>query len=470
MASRSAVEPREPRHLRQTFELRDVDWSDPFETVRKGKRLISSRTGLIRHVGPGAFRQGDTRCFSLGVSACDTSRFSSRGNSGIKSGGGGATFEVALAASIGEAAERYCMLFYDRDEMIFAPHREVAADAVAPELLRLFSRPQVENPPPRYRADYFDEDAPVSWVWGWSLTENRPKLVPATLVYLGFEYRDGEAVTGRNASSGLSAGGTLEEAILSGLYEVIERDAFTIHWLQRHMGPRIEIDDEAIDRLVRERYYPDHPDVDLAVYDVSLDLGVPSVLTILTRPAEYGTVLCVGSASRLSARDAVYKTLVESSQALPYFRFQLDRLADWEPAEDFSDLRNFEEHSLLYIKRPELKEEAFRFCREVDRRVVLSDLPELATGRPLGDLERTVGLLAKAGYEVVVADITTPDIAEVGFHVVRVIVPGLVPLHGDHNMPFLGQQRLESIPRDLDWQRFGWDPTAGINPYPHPFP
>jgi ribosomal protein S12 methylthiotransferase accessory factor len=84
-------------------------------------------------------------------------------------------------------------------------------------------------------------------------------------------------------------------------------------------------------------------------------------------------------------------------------------------------------------------------------------MTDRSTGRVLADLEYCIERLGDAGYEVIVADITTPEIAEVGFSVVRVIVPGLIPLHSDHRYPFLGARRLSAVPYPL-------------NPFPHPFP
>jgi len=103
-------------------------------------------------------------------------------------------------------------------------------------------------------------------------------------------------------------------------------------------------------------------------------------------------------------------------------------------------------------------------------RVPLSHLPDHSTGRVLDDIDHCVTCLGRAGYEVIVADVTTPDIAEVGLSVVRVIVPGLAPLHSNHLRPFLGVRRIFEVPFRLEWNRRGWSPESGLNPFPHPFP
>ena len=124
--------------------LEDVSRSDPRETIRRGSRLLSSRVGMIRHIGHGCYHAQDPATFAMGIVASDISRYSEITNTS-KGGGGGVALEQALAATIGEAAERYCMFFYDQKEMVLAPYREVAKDALAPDHVRLYSREQIEK-------------------------------------------------------------------------------------------------------------------------------------------------------------------------------------------------------------------------------------------------------------------------------------------------------------------------------------
>ncbi|MEM8962665.1 MAG: YcaO-like family protein [Acidobacteriota bacterium] len=451
-----------PSHA--AVELQDVPFSDPLTTIELGRRLISSKVGLIRFISYGIYLPQDTFCMALGSSNADLSRFSEIQNAD-KAGGGGESLETAMAATIGEAVERYCMLFYDKKDMVLAPYREVAADAVSPDTLRLYSRQQVKDKADHIRLDYFDEDTPIRWVAGYSLTHHRSRLVPATQVYMQYKLDDGEGSPGRNASTGLAAGATLEEAILTGLYEVIERDAFVICWLHAKTGKRLIIDDADLQDSMSRRFHTDHPSVDFQVFDITLDIPAFSVFGILRRPSEFGMVNCVSSVCRLSPKAAMRKCLREVGQGMPYLRFLREQFKDWEPASDYSDLTTFDHHYTHYSKRPELIPKALAFCDEVTDEIELSKIPDRSTGRVLGDLQACLDMIKQAGYEVIVVDITTPDIRDLGLHVVRVMVPGLVPIHGNHNFPYLGVQRLHDI-RDI----MSWQPANGFNPYPHPFP
>ncbi len=452
------------------LDLQDVPFSSPLDTINKIPRLVSPKVGLMKSLHHGYYRAQDPVTLSIGCGSADLSRVSDVVNS-PKAGGGGDRVEVALAATIGEMVERYCMYWFDRKSLVTGTYRELEKDAISPHALRLYSEEQVRNKPPEVNLDYFTENVNISWVWAYSLTRRRPVLVPATLVYLGYEEVEGEKVIGRNASSGLAAGATLEEAILSGLNEVIERDAFTISWMRRRVGPLIKVDDDELAESIRKRYMTDHPEVNLRFHDISLDIRTTCVLGLLRRPAEFGPALSVSSVSRTSPRDAIGKCMREIGQGFPYIRYLRDQLKDWEMAPDFTDLTTFDHHYTMYNRRPDLVTRNLSFCDAVTDEVLMSELPDPSTGRPLGDIDVLTQMLDELGHEVIVVDITTPDVKEVGLHVVRVLAPGLMPIHGSHNFPYLGVQRLYDVPEKLGWaETEGWDPNQGINKDPHPFP
>jgi ribosomal protein S12 methylthiotransferase accessory factor len=317
---------------------------------------------------------------------------------------------------------------------------------------------------------YFDEDTPVRWVWGYSLTEEKPKLVPASLVYMNYLFGEEEPVIGRNASSGLAANLTLEEAILAAVLEIVERDAFTICWLSKRPGRKIIVDDDELKGFLRQRFHFDHPKVEISIHDITLDVPIASLFCVIKRPSELGPAVCVGSTSRLDAKQALRKCFLEAGQGIPYFRYLLSQLKDWVPSEDYMNLTSFDHHCVFYLKRPDLVPEAFAFLDEVDGTVPLSSIPDRSTGRVLSDVQRCVELLKSAGLEVIVVEITTPDIREIGFRVVRVLIPGMVPLHGVYKFPFLGSKRLAQFPMRSNSGQGNGHESKTFNTYPHPFP
>ena len=145
-----------------------------------------------------------------------------------------------------EAIERYSGVF--RGDEIRVTRRFTdfpSGDAILPNKVLLFSDAQYRRsrgattasndskmPPP------FDRSAEIEWSPVWSLRDQRFKYLPTSLLY--FFYRGPAAYLAD--SNGCAAGNTLEEAIVQGFLELVERDAYAIWWynrLQRRgSGPR----------------------------------------------------------------------------------------------------------------------------------------------------------------------------------------------------------------------------------------
>ena len=201
--------------------------------------------------------------------------------------------------------------------------------------------------------------------------------------------------------------------------------------------------------------------------DITSDIGIPTFYTLAIGNSTLGQLVCVGSATRLEAQVAVQKTLVETAQARPYLRYVLRKNGEWKCGDAFSNVRSFDDHARLYSSMPELIPKVQFVERPATRS--LGALSNRSAGMITGDIDVCVSALASKGFDVLVVDLTTREVAELGFRVARVLIPGLQPLHGDHRFRFLGGKRLYQVPRILGYTEE--DATEQqLWPWPHPFP
>lgn len=456
-------------HTNNSVEVRldDVSPSDPNQAINAAARLVSRKLGIIKSLGRGVMHAQDPRCYSLGIAGPDFLPVIGVENS-QKAGGGGNTLEQAVAATIGEAVERYCCWFFDRDDMILARYVDLGKDAVHPDDVRLYSEEQCQAQGGTSGPDYFTEESLIYWAQGYSLTAKQPRFVPAGLVYLGYEFDAREAKVGRNASTGLAAGCTLEEAVLAGILECVERDAFAISWLCKLPGKRVEIDDLELNRQIASDFYGNRSSVSIGFFDITQEIAIPSVFSYLLRPSDVGRCLSVSTVTRTRPQAAISKCLREIAQFTPFARYLSGQLADWNPSDDYSDIVTFDHHCMFYVKRPEFIEPALSMYRDVKMSTSLSAMDSSCyTGTILGDIEECLRRLESAGFEVIVIDITTPDVESAGFRVVRVVVPGLVNLYASERWPYLGSRRLQTKYQTAHGRPM---PTDGRFGLPHPFP
>lgn len=424
---------------------------------------VNRRTGIVHRVFPVAV-EADDPPVQVCASTLSNVTLLDRSLSIMTNSGAGYTPAAALAASIGESLERYAAAFYDRGELVLSTHRALDGAALHPETLSLFSDDQYTQPEFGYRR--FTPETPVRWVRATSWRQRTSCWVPAALVYLPYRTARGETRIVPSLSTGLAAGPTLEAAILSGVYEVLERDAVALSWLHRlptrAVPPSLLTEDvlaPVIDPTRPRRY---------RVYDVTLDLPFPVCIAAIEHTDPSGrTLLMMGSACRADPRAAVRKALLEAAQSFSYMRGLLQLYRDWTPGEHFERVDSFQKHAVLYSRFPELRTRAgylvdFDTPHHLPERPALDHVPAAGIS-PAQTLHEVVRVLHERGHQVLVVDLTTPDLHRVGVHVARVIVPGLVHLPGHHRYRFLGGTRGPDVVRRLG----AGTPT---NPFPHPFP
>lgn len=429
--------------------LRPVRRSDPADTLAKARRLVDERTGIIRAVYENPMEPDGPAMFGYGSVLADTTQFGVPATDSLN-GSTSVVREHALAGAVGEAVERYSVRMVPEDRLVTAPMDALAGPWLDPRALVLYSdeqyrRPGFPYPPVR-------EDVPIRWVEGFSLTRSVPVMVPAFAVYIPYVPAPGEPSFVEQTSNGLACGNTLEEAVLSGLLEVVERHAAMSMWLTEKSLPHVDaaatrdpLLRKTLQAFARVRY-------DVHLLDASAATGIPVVISVALDPAGRGPAATFASAAGVSGRTAAIGALEELGQCYVWLKSLMARRAS-QPSRPLGELSSVEDH-VFWATSPEHLDlvqftTASRTTRSVD------DLPDLSGRDVLDGIERCVGQLAERDLEVLVVDVTSPDVREVGLSVVRVLVPGAQPL-------FFGAGLDRVSPRLRSARR--------SNPWPHPFP
>ncbi|MER5970409.1 YcaO-like family protein [Streptomyces sp. NPDC002055] len=381
-----------------------------------------------------------------------------------RNGGAGFSKGEAIDATLGESLERYAAGFYRPDRLRLAAWSELDEPAVEPHRFALFSKTQYAEP--GFPFEPFGADTPVRWTHATDLATGATVRVPSSQVHMHYRRAPGESAIAPSISTGLAAGPSYRQAVLGGLCEIVERDALAVSWLHR-LPPR-PVAPEVVAASSRVSYLIERSaSWRVRFYDLSLDLAPSCVVAVMEHGSGADHIMSFGSACRPSPVKAVEKAFLEAAQGLTYVRRLLRQYKDWtEPAEDFSDVDDFNKHAVLYTKFPELREKAGYLvhptlpapCTRPQRP------PYDEAGAPADPLDGLVEELTAVGHPVYAVDLTTPDTRRLGVHVVRVLVPGLQHLAGIHGCRMLGGRRLHEVAA-----RLGFD-SAPDNPYPHPLP
>jgi len=386
----------------------------------------------------------------------------------VASNGSGAALSrrAATGAAIGECIERYALSIVPPEELLFGSYVDLLRQGespIAPERFAFFDPSQSAEIP----FAPFHEDTRVAWVRAANLTRHEECLLPACFLYVPYTppFVDrGERVVATAISTGTACSDSRADALLKGICELAERDAFMIMWRSRLPCPRVRIDP-------RSELYPTfvekfpRPGLEYTLVYTTLDLSIPSFFGILIDTRRTPPGIVVGGAAHLDPCQAALKTLLELAQGLKWMDYAEGQVFVPEPG--FRNVRSFPDRARLYASHD--MREAMDFVFRHSDEILLSDLQSLRTGTLRGDLGRCLSLLDERGLEVLGVDLTPCDAEECGLYVTKVVIPECETMEGDHRVPFLGGQRWRRVPVHLG--HLEEIPTVvSINPYPHPYP
>jgi oxazoline/thiazoline synthase len=343
--------------------------------------------------------------------------------------GKGSTAEQAEASALMEAIERYSGIFQGDEVRTTKRFTDFeTGEAINPEDVLLFSEAQYrspENEPADGHAvpERFDPSAKMEWTPAWSLRDQRFRYLPTSMLY--FFYGGGPGFYAAD-SNGCAAGNTLQEAIVQGFLELVERDAYAIWWynrLQREELDLVQFDDSYVQDL---RTQLGDQGRKLWVLDITSDLGVPTYVAIVHWMQNGHENIEFGSGAHFDSRIALLRALTELNQFM---------------AIGLMNGGSGEKPSLDHIAPLQLTNYPFLLPNGRPAAPIIS-------GSKFGPLDNTrkqvdacVEMARQAGLDFLVLDQTRPDVET---SVVRVIVPGM-----RHFYRRFGPGRLYEIPVKL---------------------
>ncbi len=373
-----------------------------------------------------------------------------------KSAGKGSTREQSEVSALCEAVERYCGALHGEEICVrkrFADFTEDEA-AIHPNAVQLFSDAQLDRAesinrkghpynvvPPR-----LDHDAEIDWTPVWSLSRQRHRHLPTSLLYSMASEQRGEFDLIAD-SNGCAAGNTREEAILQGFFELVERDAFAIWWYNRLRAPEVDLGSFGDEFLARAADYYARQEREVWVLDVTADIAIPAFVALSRKAHGETEDIIYGAGAHADPKIAAQRAICELNQCLTW----LPRPGghDGKPTID-------DPLALWWWKTARLADCPWLAPAGGAARKA-GDYPRIESADARDDVEYCRGLIEARGMELLALDQTRPDI---GMPVVRVIVPGM-----RHFWERFAPGRLYQVPVDMGLRESPLAETE-LNPMP----
>lgn len=428
-------------------------------------RLVDPQVGIISTLEEVRKEAGGPNFFHYRAKASNTAAFSREANF-RDTGGAASRREVAVGKAVGEAVERYCASIFNFEELPLVSYDAASFACAAPDAFALYSAQQYSEP--GFPWVPFTNETEIRWRHAVDALTGKTVYVPACRVYVPYSYYigSGDAPIEQPISTGLACHFGYARAALSALCEAVERDSVMIAWQAMMSPPHIRaetLSDENYDLVQRLEY----SGAKVAILDITSDHGIPAILSVLKGGTPSTPCLVFAGSASLSPEDAVRKSLEELAHTRRYSQYiqsYAPRLVPDPPA--YLSIHDQTTHLNFYVDPANAFHADFLFASPV--RKPFEELADLSQGAPERDLPMAVRRIADVAESVYLAEVTTPDIGELGLNVIRAVVPGFQPLHMGFRVRSLGGRRLHTVPQRLGYK--GLAAGQPDNPAPHPYP
>ncbi|MTD38574.1 hypothetical protein GIX45_08030 [Erwinia sp. CPCC 100877] len=393
----------------------------------------------------------------------------------IESGFGRAyTDKNAQILSSIEAFERYCNIYDRRNRLtVKSSYQNLAlkSEVLNPKQLILHSEKELINP--CFSLSPYSPELEIEWVVGESTTSSgKNKLfVPKNSIVFG-ERKENEQ-SGSNfvfdTSNGMAIGGSLAEAKLYGLYELIERDAFLSAWYGKAQLNEIKLEDFDLKEFQELKIVLNRKKQEIKLFDITSEVEIPTVWAIIIDTSSDAPMkIYNAAAANLSLKKAVENALFEVCTTFPIYESLLSSTSELSKRRDkviesSHHVVEMQDHILYYATEKNIHE--FDFILNKPSNVYLQrKIDKLSFSSLEEELHYVEKQVLGKFQQIINVDLTPDFLKNEDLYASRVIVPGMLP------MTFGEQYRRIDSQRVKRYLAFHQQTYHGINNAPHPFP
>jgi ribosomal protein S12 methylthiotransferase accessory factor len=419
----------------------------PEETLKKYQHHISSITGIVDKLKQSFdTNNGLIHAYSSGtnLALAHESLNSLYQSLRSRNAGKGISDCQAKVSCLCETLERYSGVFQGDEIRKKASYKQMGKSAIHPNACMNFSEEQYKN---REKLNVnlsngfhwvpvpFDEEVEIDWTPVWSLTYEEFKYLPTAYCYYSYPIPNEEKDFYHPCSNGSAAGNTLEEAILQGFLELVERDSVCLWWYNRIKRPAVNLESFEEPYISSLKEYYKTIQRELWVLDLTSDLNIPTFVAISRRTDKKTEDILLGFGAHFDPKIAILRAISELNQFLPAVLSITD--------DDSHEYYLQDVDVVNWWKTATLENQPYLAPDENTEQRVCLDYPQVGSDDLLKDVMTCVEIAKQNGMEMLVLDQTRPD---VGLNVVKVIVPGM-----RHFWARFEPGRLYDVPVKLGW-------------------
>ncbi|MBP5729390.1 MAG: YcaO-like family protein, partial [Clostridia bacterium] len=297
-----------------------IDWNYRLDTEKRAKKgsdifsdehnemLISPHSGI----GGKIIRDSDSRIIPMYYvkSHMITNKYYSYGRS--------ETLEVSRMSAEFEMLERYASIVPHTkpelagsfSELVKAGYRMVSPEKLSMNLVN-------DEVKKQYGFDTYSDDKSYRWRLVTNLADGLEYYLPEQVMYYDAQLVSGEKRFMYETSNGCAMGGTFEEAVMYAMLELVERDAFLMHWYNRIAPKQLDISGVKNDYLRDVVRYMTCIGYEIRVMDITMETGIPAIWVAAIDRNYHGKMKCYNAAgAHINPEKALEGALVEVATSI----------------------------------------------------------------------------------------------------------------------------------------------------------
>ena len=305
---------------KEAADIPQIDWNYRLDTEKRAKKgsdifneehngmLISPHSGI----GGKIIRDSDSRIIPMYYvkSHMITNKYYSYGRS--------ETLEVSRMSAEFEMLERYASIVPHTKPELAGSFRELVNAGyrmISPEQLSMNTvNDEVKE---QYGFDTFSEDKSYRWRRVVNLADGLDYYLPEQVMYYDAQMVSGEKRFMYETSNGCAMGGTYEEAVVYAMLELVERDAFMMHWYNRIAPKQLDISGVKNDYLRDVVRYMTCIGYEIRVMDITMETGIPAIWVAAIDRNYHGKMKCYNAAgAHINPEKALEGALVEVATSI----------------------------------------------------------------------------------------------------------------------------------------------------------
>lgn len=365
--------------------------------------------------------------------------------------GGGSDFnrDIAVSKAIGEFLERYCLSNYKEsnfEKYTITQLKQKKVNFVDP---RIFASSYKNK-------RKINENSYFLWTKVRDL-DNKKYLIPAQLIYWTYRRKhqdfDEPIIRETNTNGG---GGffSKEGAILSGLYELIQRDGFLRFWLAKKAPSKIdEIESVEIQKILEKakRFK-----FDVTWYYTGNNLQIPTVACVVNDLTNNGPKISVGGGCSSNIEKTMISAFTEAMSLFCTLRLEGFYKDQTVTSTKFENVGHMERIRLWGNLSMVKNLDFFTNGSRIKYNNLVKMNLELDEKKELKEISQRIESLGDE-FKILYFEDNSKILNDLSYKVCKVLVPGFINLYlNEQNKPDFISKKLT--------------PSEIINTIPHPFP